>query len=253
MKNKVIDLFGKKIVPNEGVKYSELLEQFMHPFANEFIDVEYIEDIFEFGINAWNFGNMKILMPKEEFKQTINLANREEGINVALLHRMIDYKAEKFKEFSNFIVDYDLKETDADPILSVITQAEDDYLRNMLEAMEHQDAQADFEDNFINRSAIIITPKQPFIDWFSNLNPEEDFMGETLGTNTYLVDYNIDDLDKWIRKKFDTFFKMELEDWHHNKKEWPQKRNYKMFNLWFDVKISENIYDLERKPVLKID
>jgi hypothetical protein len=70
MKNKVISLFGNnKIVQNTGVKYSELLEQFMSPFVNEFRDTEYIEDIFEFAINAWNFGNMKALMPQEEFKK----------------------------------------------------------------------------------------------------------------------------------------------------------------------------------------
>ena len=44
---------------------------------------------------------------------------------------------------------------------------------------------------------------------------------------------------------------MELNDWHDNKKEWPQKRNYKMFKLWFRVEISEMIYDLEKKPVSK--
>jgi len=44
---------------------------------------------------------------------------------------------------------------------------------------------------------------------------------------------------------------MELDEWHDNRKEWPQKRNYKMFNLWFRVEISEMIYDLEKKPILK--
>jgi hypothetical protein len=43
MKGKVINLFGNKTIPNTGVKYSKLLEQFIAPFANEFRDTKYIE------------------------------------------------------------------------------------------------------------------------------------------------------------------------------------------------------------------
>ncbi len=91
MKNKIIDLFGNnEVVPNNGVKYSELLEKFMRPFASNFKDYEYIEDIFEFAVNAWNFGNMKVLMPQEEFKKTTDLI-QENDINFVLLNKMIDY------------------------------------------------------------------------------------------------------------------------------------------------------------------
>jgi hypothetical protein len=60
------------------------------------------------------------------------------------------------------------------------------------------------------------------------------------------TDDKIDDVEKWLIKKFDKFFMMELDEWCANKKEWPQKRNYKMFKLWFKVEISEMIYDLEK-------
>jgi len=254
MKNKVIDLFGSKIVPNTGVKYSELLEQFMTPFANEFKHIEYIEDVFEFAINAWNFGNMEILLPKGGFKQAAELIE-EKNINSVLLRKMIDYKISNFKEYENFIVDFELKEVQAgkDPILSIITQEKDTYLANMLNKMEKDESHSedDFTENYINRSAITLRPLQPFLDWYSNLNPEEDFDEDIKKTKTYLIDDSINEPEKWLKKKFDTFFKMELDEWHVNKKEWPQKRNYKMFTLWFRVEISENIYDLEKKPILK--
>jgi len=254
MKDNVINLFGNKIVPNTGVKYSELLEQFISPFVNEFRDVEYLEDIFEFAINAWNFGNMEVILPKGEFEKATGLI-KEKDINVALLRKMIDYKATKFKEYEKFIVDYELKEVAAgeDPILSIVTQEKEAYIANMMDSLENEVTEDDFEENYINRSAIILKPQQPFVDWYFKLNPNDelDFEEDIKETNIYLVDDGIDDIEKWLKKKFDKFFMLELDEWCTNKKEWPQKRNYKMFKLWFRVEISEMIYDLEKKPILK--
>ncbi|MBJ7880022.1 hypothetical protein [Gelidibacter salicanalis] len=249
MKNKIINLFeNKTIIQNQGIKYAQLLEQFIEPFANEFQDSEYMEDILEFAINAWNLGNMKALLPEGESDASIN-SIREKDINVDLLSRMIDYKIEKFKEYSNFIVDYELKETSRDHVLSVITQPEDAYLSTMFNTMDEEFSEEDFEENLINRSAIILKPLQPFFDWCSNLYPDEiDDMKET---NMYLISEDIEDVEGWLKKKFDKLFMLELEAWHTNKKEWPQKRNYKMFKQWFQVDISTMIFDLEKEPVSK--
>jgi hypothetical protein len=254
MKNKVISMFGSnKVVQNKGVKYSELLEQFMTPFSNEFRDIEYIEDIFEFAINAWNFGNMQIITPNQEFEKSIlSVQDKNDDINLSLLKMMVDYKVSNFKEYENFIVDYELKEVQAgeDPILSVITLEKEAYLANMMDVLDNEVTPNDFEENYINRSAIILKPLQPFVDWLNNLYPNDE-IGDIREINTYLVADEIEDLETYLKKKFDKLFMMELEEWHTNKKEWPQKRNYKMFNLWFRVETSQMIYDLEKKPILK--
>jgi len=255
MKKKVISLFGNnKIVQNEGVKYSELLEQFMSPFVDEFRDTEYIEDIFEFAINAWNFGNMEIILPKGAFEKATDLI-KEKEINIVLLRKMIDYKVSNFKEYENFIVDYELKEVKPgeDPVLSIITQEKEAYLANMMDSSDNEATEDDFRENYINRSAVILKPQQPFIDWYFNLNPEDElsFEEDIKETNIYLVDDKIDDVEKWLKKKFDKFFTMELDEWCADKKDWPQKRNYKMFKQWFQVDVSTMIYDLEKIPVLK--
>lgn len=195
---------------------------------------------------------MKVLMPKEEFKEVVSIASNQE-MDVHLLKKMIDFKAKKFKEYTSFLVDFELKEVkdDEDPVLTVVTQEEDAYLANMFNAIEEDNLhdQEEFEENFINRSAIIVKPKQPFIDWHNSLYPDSKM--DEIDVDIYLVDDNINDLENFLKKKFDKLFTMLLHDWHTNKKEWPQKRSYKMFNLWFRVEISETIYDLERKPVLK--
>ncbi len=257
MKNKVINLFGNnQMAQNKEVKYSKLLEQFMEPFAHQFEDIEYIEDIFELAINAWNFGNMKQILPEDENEDIADIIKEDGGvINIDLLNKMINYKLTNFKEYTNFIVDFELKEANAGkaPILSVITQEEDAYLANMVNEIEedNQHSEVNYFENYINRGAIIVKPLQPFLDWLSMLNPEESFEKDSKETNIYLIDESIADIDKWLRKKFDKFFMMELDAWHTNKKEWPQKRNYKMFTQWFQVDVSISIYDLEKKPVLK--
>ena len=251
MKNKVINLFDKPkiVVPNPGVKYSHLLEKLIKPFVNDFKDVEFYEDIFEFAINAWNSANMKLLVPKEENNAVFD-ALESNNINVALLNRMIDYKISHFKNYTNFIVDYDLEETIEDPILKITTQEQDAYLKSMFEQLNQEDLAADFEENYINRSAIIIKPLQPFIDWCSNLYPDD--LDGIKDVRTYLISEDIDDIDEWLAKKFDKLFTFELESWHTNKKEWPQKRNHKMFKEWFQIDVSTMIYDFEKKPIQKV-
>jgi hypothetical protein len=254
MKNKVINLFGKKIIQNKGVKYSKLLEQFISPFTNDFSDTKYIEDIIEFAINAWNMANINNIIPNEDAEKAMN-SLQEVGEDISLLKKMIAHKEAKYKAFPNFIVDFELKETKdgGDPILSVVTQEEDAYLANIVNEIEENDlhTQGDFEENYINRNAIIIKPLQPFIDWYSNLYPDDIFEEVIKETLVYLVNDEIDDVEKFLKKKYDKFFSMVLHDWQTNKKEWPQRRNYKLFKQWFQVQISEEIYDIEKKPVLK--
>lgn len=252
MKRKIIDLFEKnKIVPNTGVKYSTLLEQFISPFKDDFKHYNYLEDIFEFSINAWNMANMNSIIPNEDLEESMNSIGQNKK-DTLLLKRMVALKKEKFKAYTNFIVDYELKEIDnGDPILSVITQEHEVYINNMLNTIEKENVhgQDDFEENYINRYAIIVKPKQPFIDWLTNLNDFSDL--DDIGVDVYLVNDEIDNIDKFLQKKFDKVFTMILYDWHTNKKEWPQKRNYKMFKQWFSIDVSEMVYDLEKKPILK--
>ena len=97
----MINLFGNnKVVQNEGVKYSVLLEQFINPFMNKLEGYEYVEDIFDFAIIAWNFGNIKTLIPEEEFEKSTHLMQTE--VDSILLNKMINHKVSNFKAYDNF-------------------------------------------------------------------------------------------------------------------------------------------------------
>lgn len=248
MKKKVINLFHNEIiVQNKGIKYSELFESFLKPFVNEFKDIEYYEDIIELGILAWNFGNLKSILPEDD-DAFLNVA-KDKKVDINLMKRMINYKVLNFKQYGNFVVDYDLKGSDGAPVLQLITQEEEAYLSNMLDKIGNEDSREQFEENYINRSAIFLKPLQPFIDWVKKIYPEDDLKENEV--TTYLVTDEIEDLQDWLIKKFDKLFTFELQGWSTNKKQWPQKRTHKMFREWFKVDVSTLVFDMEKSPVSK--
>ena len=252
MDNKVIDMFsGKNIIQNEGKKYSAMLDELIKPFESDFPDDMDIEDIISFGCNAWNLGCMSEIMPKNEFANLLASSDPFPEPEKTILKKMIELKKKKFASFDRFIDDFELKEKNGELVLTVLTQEKEAFLTKLMEETpDYIPGEADFEEGYINRHAIVIKPLQPFFDWINALYPE-DPINEVDEANIYLVDDGIDDVEKWLKKKFDKFFTLELEDWHTNKKEWPQKRSYKMFKQWFSVDISTMIYDMENKPVYK--
>lgn len=252
-KNKVINLFGdQKTDQNKEVAYATLLEKFIKPFDHKFKDFEYHEDVYGFAQNTWNLGNMRSILEKSEFENIIS-SSKEDGEDYLLLEKMTSNKVTHFKEFTDFIVDIQFFEKNGNPTLKVTTKSEDDYLSDILQMDFPKDTQDDFEENFINRFAISLKPLQPFIDWHNTIYPDTTIDESDLDeVNIYLINNsNFSDIKTHLEKRFDRYFTMELNGWHTNEKQWPKKRNYKMFKKWFRVDISSAIYDLEKTPVSK--
>ena len=253
-KGKVLNLFeNNKTGEKKEDTYAGLLNEFILPFTNDFSGFEYQEEIFDIALDAWNFGNIKSLLGEKEFKEVISLA-KENDINYPLLKKLIAHKISKFKEFTNFIVDFDLLAVNGVLKLTVVTEKEEEYMIDMLmRTSEPASSKNDFEDNFINRSAISLKPLQPFIDWHDSIYPDSKFDEATYNeVNIYLINgsYN-EEIEAYLKKKFDRYFMMELDGWHTDKKEWPKRRNYKMFKEWFRIDISTAVYDMEKTPVSK--
>ena len=250
-KGKVLNLFDQNqiIQKNEGVKYSVLFSDFLEPFKNDFPKDFDMQDALEFGMNAWNMGNMSLIVPEKEFKEIISKSSTGD-LYSELLINMIRRKVSHFSKYDRFISDFEVKEVNGETILSIITEEKEQYVTNLLDEMDELHSEDDYEEGYINRQAIVLTLQQPFIEWAKE---HSEFFEEidAQKLKIYLVDDEIDDLEKWLRKKYDKFFMMELEEMNENKKVWPQKRNYKMFRKWFQVHISSEIFDLERVPVLK--
>jgi len=105
----------------------------------------------------------------------------------------------------------------------------------------------------INRNAILIKAKKPFYDWINYVDPEFPVVDNDEGT-VYLVKemQTTAKIESWLKRNFDQIFKNELNDYHTDENDWPQKRTYKIFKEWFSVEISSMIVDLTDKPVEKL-
>jgi hypothetical protein len=254
MKNKIINLFNKTTPKTAVEPYSKLLEKLIVQFENEFKDFDYMDDIFNFGSNAWNLANLRCIAPNEIDRS--DLIFDVENKNRALLDKLIEYKIIHFSSYTNFIIDFEIEGKNNENILTVVTQTQEvflsNFIREMEEEMEEEIEASDLDESYIDRQSIILKPQQPFIDWAKNLPDDECFFDKTgIIVNTYLIDEDII-AEKWLKKKFDKLFMLELEEICQNKKLWPNKRNYKMFREWFRVEFSELVFDLERRKVTKI-
>jgi hypothetical protein len=110
----------------------------------------------------------------------------------------------------------------------------------------------DYEYDSVNRSAILVKPNKPFIDWVNYVYPDTIVDNEVEAT-TYLIRIkdNNEEIEKWLKKNFDKIFRNELNDWHTEESEWPQKRTYKTFKEWFTLEISNLVLDTEDDDILK--
>lgn len=102
----------------------------------------------------------------------------------------------------------------------------------------------------LNRSAITVRAKQPFIDWANALTPEFPMEIAILGeSHTYLTNPDFEDAQKHIKKYFKQIFEEELEGIWLDENDWPQKRDFKTFCEWFHFEISDWVQDLSTKPL----
>lgn len=104
----------------------------------------------------------------------------------------------------------------------------------------------------INRNALVIHVKQPFIDWVQTIYPDYQSIGNEEG-NIYLVRERMSnqDTEKWLKRNFDKFFCNELVEWTTDETKWPATRSFKLFKEWFSYGIYSMIFDLEKTPITK--
>ena len=111
----------------------------------------------------------------------------------------------------------------------------------------------DLEAAVVNRSALVVRPKQRYIDWASSLDGEAGEHSETLKDTctVYLVPEvtMLDELDGWVREHYDRIFEQELPAWCRDAEEWPQDRGHTTSGEWSGVDTVDVVIDLGREPI----
>ena len=105
----------------------------------------------------------------------------------------------------------------------------------------------------INRCAVTIRAKEPFLGWLLSLPDYDDLTLDQVNeeTTTYLLPVYETDSEKTalLEQYFDLLFEEELAGWWMAKDDWPQKRSLEMFRSWFDVEFHSVVVDLEDAPL----
>jgi hypothetical protein len=103
----------------------------------------------------------------------------------------------------------------------------------------------------LNRSAVAVRPKQPFLDWVNSVEEGGSLTLADLQKTLYLVpDYEDPaDAEKVLKRVYDDIFCRELEGWYTLESLWPQDRSLRVFKQWFEIEHFDLIEDVGRGPI----
>lgn len=109
----------------------------------------------------------------------------------------------------------------------------------------------------INRSLIVILPKQPALDWLMQVddpNPLEISLEELRREpDAFLLPQDeadtIDAAEKWVYRRWQVFFEQFLRDWYEGESLWPKKRSLNMFKEWFDIQFQPMVWDMSDEDI----
>lgn len=109
----------------------------------------------------------------------------------------------------------------------------------------------------INRAAVIVKLKKPFIDWLVYTSKEHDGPGRELkpqevqtegfdSKHLYLIPAydETEKYEKFVKKHFTEIFGHELAGWYADPEMWPKDRSWKVFQEWFDYEIQTMVFDM---------
>jgi hypothetical protein len=107
----------------------------------------------------------------------------------------------------------------------------------------------------LNRSAIVVKPRQPFLDWLHSADPSSHRL--TLGDLSrepaiYLIpecDTEADVHDV-LRELCEETFVEQLAGWFRDEATWPQDLGFDVFCRWFEFRHHSMLVDLADEPLI---
>ncbi len=98
----------------------------------------------------------------------------------------------------------------------------------------------------INRSALIVRPNAPFIDWVKSIDKSGPLPSAEQEQNVYLIPEfgNYEDLPAILKDLHEEIFEKELFAWFADESLWPAKRDFSTFLAWFRVEVHSMVDDL---------
>lgn len=105
----------------------------------------------------------------------------------------------------------------------------------------------------INRAAVVVQYREPFLRWAASVDDEASPLAETLPSDisVYLVpeDPNEEQETAPLNEFFLDIFERELEGWCTDESLWPVLRDLATFQEWFEVTGESVVVDLGKGPI----
>lgn len=98
----------------------------------------------------------------------------------------------------------------------------------------------------LNRGVLIVRPKQPYLDWATQID-DSDLAPDPEGEQTvYLVPSfeSDEEAQEVLEEVYETVFELELAGWSTDESEWPENRDFATFQDWFDIELHSVVEDL---------
>jgi hypothetical protein len=118
----------------------------------------------------------------------------------------------------------------------------------------------------INRSALVVKYKKPFIDWLVYISkeydgPEYEMRPEEVETDgfdsktVFLIPAfeENDKFEKYLKKNCKDLFEHIVGDWYTDPEMWPKDRSWKVFKDWFEYEIHTMVFDMVLDEPLEHD
>jgi hypothetical protein len=108
----------------------------------------------------------------------------------------------------------------------------------------------------INRTAIVVRPGQPFLDWLHGADPTstelslEDLRREP---TVYLLPEceNEQEARMRLEEVSGQLFEEQLDEWYRVPSSWPKRRDLDAFDRWFEWSFHPIVVDLCDDPLLR--
>ena len=100
----------------------------------------------------------------------------------------------------------------------------------------------------INRCAISVSYKQPFVDWINSSDPYSSpnvsLVELNKDTNIYLIDAeDIEEQQTWLKANFLGIFEEELQAWYVDPDLWPDDLTIGLFGQFFATQFHGMVFD----------
>ena len=107
----------------------------------------------------------------------------------------------------------------------------------------------------LNRGAVIVRPKQPYLDWAAGLDDSAIVPDPQSEQTVYLIPSYEDEAEAWriLERVYPAIFENELFGWHTDEAAWPRGRDFAMFKAWFAVECHSIVEDLCDFEILEED